>query len=557
MDILRKNKDYEYLKQAIYNDIYFNISLNESVQDIDSKINESISKYSELLRESDSNYESFIIVEMARRIRVKDPSISVEDAILISEGFFDSMVKKFGQVADKIGKTFTPNSNIDWEAQAKTVGLDDEYEKITKQTSDKISSKLLNQIEAQSKDIDAGLGNQPKYAFPLTNSKEAFFQGVVDIAAFYDSLAQDVKENPSKASMYNEIVEDLNAAISKYINDVKTKDGGVYAYFGGGDASAYANQNEQVEKTNSGETVDSASGRGAQAYGAAQGEDHQDVEFLSIKKPLVTALAGVLATYLGTKLASEVADSMATRVISDKGILNQVKSADEFKSDRPALKKFGQSVLKVVDDSMSSISVQDGESLVSVMDRAAGGGSGLLDNPTVGELQGFFSSYGGGDVNSGIARFSKNFRNPSEAASIFNRINSAGLSPDDSVWSNVFTGPNGLGDAGELILQPGDVIPGSSRVKLVKAIARNVVKMAGKGTLKKAAVGAVASKSGAAASSVSASAIAGPLLAFLGVGAVASGLAVAGVRQYAKSNSRLATLNQLSKLIKPFPENGQ
>ena len=539
INILENTEEYNKFKNNIYSQIYYSF-LTESKESSQNRINKSINYHKNYLIENSMDYESVLIVEMAKRIREKDPSISAEDALMISEGFFDSVVKKLGQAAQKLGKTFNPSSNIDWEQQAKTIGLDDEYEKMTQQASEKISSKLLNQIGSQSKDIDSGLGQKNSYAFPLTATKEAFFQGVIDIAAFYDSLQKDAEQNPGKASAYNEIVNDLKLAIDKYINDVNTKDGGVYRYFSGGDASKYS-QNEQVEKR-SGEDVDSASGRGASAIGSAEGEDHQDAKFLSVKGPIIVAIAGVLATFLGADLAKEVADNITSNILSSEDITG----ASGNIKDKPSLKEFGKKIFSVVNN--ESITVGRGDSLMSVMDSLSGGSSGLTQNPTVGELVSFFQSQGGGNVTSGIESFSQNFSNPSAASEIFSRIE--GLDPNSSVWGSVFSGPDGLGEAGELMLQPGQVIPSTSRIEIVKIIARNLLSVAAKSGAKKAAA------TGVGAASLSASAIAAPLLAFLGIGAVTSGLAVAGLRQYAKTNSRLATLNQLSKLIKPFPEKG-
>jgi hypothetical protein len=641
-------KTYQFLRKLISESIMQDSSLRVAGLHTNSlqKINESIKREHRVLVSQGRDFRSKIIQNIALDIyKSNNGKYSLRESVIISEGILDKVTSYFGKAAKKL-QGFKPNSFTDWDGLSDSLEKEEVFQDIDlnalgsqeakekfakniKRALDLSQDKIRDEASTLVKDFlqnmntdvdeinnfDSGEETAAKEVnkFPLVTSKKAFFQGVIDIAAFYDSLVSDAQKNPEKTPVNNTIINLLRRVVEAYADKTEKEAGGVYRYFGGGKVSGQEKNESRSRSLSSGRYIfeniskkrlshsdflllesinkiivkrnersvnnniitenyfKNYFGKSLNEAGRVQGDGDPNVSGVNrlaanqggenikdiinkhnLRGPIITMVAGALLAIVGRELSERIGKSVA----------ELLENSDNVKSPE-AVKKFVANAIEktnTISVSDTGVNVQRGDALSIVM-RELNGGEALR---TTGDAREFFTNYGNGNFNAGVNRFASAYGSGASEASEHITRSLSGASPDSRISGTLFNS-QGLGSGDSPIsIHPSMSFPGMPiPVQIAIKIAEKVAVTVGKAAAKKAVVGAAVSAAGA--SGLSAGAAVASALAPLGI-AIATGAAVTlALRMYGNAKSRSKTLQDLYNILKlidnkeekPTPDEGE
>ena len=494
-----------------------------------------------------------------------------KNSVLLTEGFWDSIQSGIGSAAggvDKFLKKIGLKKEPEGYEQAQRI-----FAKIAEKEGHKVVQDLIKAIQDEARDAEAKLktakGGQQ---FPVNKNRNIFFSGVNTIATTYDTIVAATKKDPGEEGymppdMANEIIEQLRIVVQKYMSDTEREKGGMYASFGGGDASEAEKLDEGEEDEPKAEEINPDE----EFEKIMRGQDSPVfARMTSLKAPMVIAGTGAALGALGwvanqpwfhdfvidvLEIPKEVT-TPGSETVSTSEVMDRVESS--YYESNPELKDLGkieggggglarQTSRLLGLDSGSDLLGRDA-SIADLRDAALKAGGGDLDQG----LQNIASlTKGRGKPEEAFAWMSKAISDPSSVGvdSVDKegglwRLWAAGTDRGGGVASHAAGGVFSVGVGNSL----NQIIMKQTLKTITRSVPRTVTtvaKTAGKTVGTAGAAKAVAMMTGAA-----------PVLAGIGLATVVAGASLAAIRHRAKKKSRMGTLNILLQTLELVEDDG-
>lgn len=554
-------------------------ALNQQIEVV--QLNEVLYPYYLITQAMGDDLYTRIVRETIRELRQK--GLVEEDSILLQEGFWDwvqSGVGNFAGGVDKFLKKIKLKKEPEGWEEAQRI-----FKKVAEKEGHKVVQDLVKAIEDETKELETGLGSKAKdQQFPVNKTRNVFFSGVNTIASIYDSIVAATKKKAGEdghmpVDVANEIIQQLRIIVMKYMADTEREKGGMYATFGGGDASqglkgtptgeadehdeevlAEQDEDEDVpEGTDTGEELDPD----AEYEKIMRGQDSPVFQRMtSLKAPLVIAGVGGALGAMGW---------IAYQPWFHDFVLNLLdipKNVDIVGKPKVVMQQIKEKMIEA-NPSMNELGkvVSGGGGFREQATRILNlGGADSLMGPdaSLADLKNAASIAGGGNVEEGLKNLSGMMGdrgNPTEAFKWMSKAisdpSSIGVENLDDPRSlgALFSGGTGRGGgiASRAMFPGEDIFSVDVGAGLQQSIVKNVVKTVTKNVAKKVAGTVVKGTGATALSTVAMMTSAAPILAGLGVATVGAGAALALIRQRGKKASRMGTFNMLLQTLKEVP----